>query len=350
MKTPLKTLLTVLTGMALLNTPISLGAEPGSPTNGFAFESRDGAIAISYGGQRVADYVYRDERIPRPYFANLCAPGGTQVTRNHPPVAGQDPTDHDVLHPGVWLAFADVSGQDSWRNLAAIKHELFTDPPAVREGRLTFATESRMQTTNSLALCTLLSRITLSARPAGYLLIWEATFVATEQDIAFGDQEEMGLGVRVATPIIEKNGGRIITSTGEKTAKATWGKSFDWCDYSGVIADRRAGVTLMPDPANFRPSWFHNRDYGLMGPLNRITAKVDSPRGMIEADLTRTDASFTARVTSPPGTEGLIGVPRPAAGTPSVTIDGKPAIPERSTDRHHLFRLPTGTSRIVAEW
>ena len=74
----------------------------------------------------------------------------------------------------------------------------------------------------------------------------------------------MGLGIRVATPITEKNGGRIAGSTGATTAKGTWGKAFDWCDYSGVIGDRRVGVTLMPDPANFRPSWFHNRDYGLM--------------------------------------------------------------------------------------
>ena len=264
MQTPLKNLLTVLTGMTLIQAAGSLAAEPSSPRNGFGFESRDGALAISYGGQRVADYVYRDEKIPRPYFANLCPPGGVQVTRNHPPVPGKDPTDHDVLHPGMWLAFADLSGQDSWRNLAAIKHERFSEPPAVRDGRLTFATESRMQRTNGQALCTLLSRFTVAARPAGYLLIWDATFAATEQDIAFGDQEEMGLGVRVATPITEKNGGLITTSTGAKTAKATWGKAFDWCDYSGVIGDRRAGVTLMTDPANFRPSWWHNRDYGLM--------------------------------------------------------------------------------------
>lgn len=104
--TNMKHLLAVLVGTALLHTPISLAAEPGSTTNGFA----------------------------------------------------------------------------------AIKHERFTEPPAVRDGRLTFATESRVLTT----------------------------------------------------------------------------KAFDWCDYSGLLGDRRAGVTLMPDPANFRPSWFHSRDYGLM--------------------------------------------------------------------------------------
>jgi len=288
--TNMKHLLSVLVGMALLHTPIRLGAEPGSPTNGFAFESRDGTLAISFSGQRVADYVYRDEKIQRPYFANLCAPGGLQVSRNHPPVAGQDATDHDALHPGVWLAFADLSGQDSWRNLAAIKHERFTDPPAVRDGRLTFATESRMLTTNGQPLCTLRSHLTLAARPAGYLLVWEATFVAEVQDIAFGDQEEMGLGVRVATPITETNSGLIITSTGGETAKATWGKSFDWCDYSGIIGDQRTGVTLMPDPANFRPSWFHNRDYGLM------VANPFGRRSMKQGDVSRVEVKKSEKL------------------------------------------------------
>ena len=104
----------------------------------------------------------------------------------------------------------------------------------------------------------------LEARPEAYLLTWQATFTASDQGLVFGDQAEMGLGVRVATAITEKNGGVILGSTGIKGAKATWGKAFEWCDYSGVIDKRQVGVTLMPDPANFRPSWFHNRDYGLM--------------------------------------------------------------------------------------
>jgi hypothetical protein len=81
----------------------------------------------------------------------------------------------------------------------------------------------------------------------------------------------MGLGIRVATPIIEMNGGKITSSTGLETAKHTWSKPFDWCDYSAVVEGRYAGVTLMPHPANFRPSWFYNRDYGLMvaNPLGR---------------------------------------------------------------------------------
>lgn len=229
-----------------------------------AFEQRSGCLVITRGGQPVATYVFRDEQILRPHFRQVHAPGGIQVTRNHPPVAGQDATDHDTMHPGLWLAFGDISGNDFWRNKAVIKHERFIQPPAVRDGALTFATENTLQTANGQTLCAQTSRITLAARPAGYLLIWDAKFQSDERDFVFGDQEEMGLGVRVATAITQKNGGVIRNSAGAEGAKATWGKTADWCNYSGVISERRVGILLMPDPKNFRASWFHNRDYGLM--------------------------------------------------------------------------------------
>ena len=45
---------------------------------------------------------------------------------------------------------------------------------------------------------------------------------------------------------------------------APWGRTAQWCDSSGIIEGQRAGVTIMPDPMNFRPSWFHARDCGLL--------------------------------------------------------------------------------------
>src|SRR5262245_2261495 len=60
-------------------------------------------------------YHFKDARIKRPFLAHLHAPDGTQVTRNHPPKAG-DAGDHDTMHPGLWLAFGDLGGADFWRN------------------------------------------------------------------------------------------------------------------------------------------------------------------------------------------------------------------------------------------
>ena len=100
-------------------------------------------------------------------------------------------------------------------------------------------------------------------RPGGYLIDWASEFTGPE-DFAFGDQEEMGLGVRVATPLTVKNGGQILNSDGSKNEKQVWGKQADWCDYGGEIDGQPVGVTLMPDPKNFRRSWFHARDYGVL--------------------------------------------------------------------------------------
>ena len=230
----------------------------------FGFTQSADRLAITFAGKPVAEYVFRDDKILRPFFAHVHAPGGIQVTRNHPPVAGQDATDHDTMHPGLWLAFGDISGQDFWRNKGRIEHVRFVEPLRVEKEQLAFAAENRLQSTNGQTLGTQISRVALAALPNGFLLTWQADFLPVAEELVFGDQEEMGLGVRVATKITEKNGGTILTSTGAKTAKVTWGKSFEWCDYSGELDGHCVGVTLMPDPANFRPSWFHNRDYGLM--------------------------------------------------------------------------------------
>jgi hypothetical protein len=238
------------------------GAAP-KPAQSFAFEQKADRVIISRAGRLVAQYVFQDDKILRPYFAQVHTPDGIPITRNHPPIPGQDPVDHDTMHPGIWLAFGDIAGHDFWRNKAAIRHERFTEPPTMRDGKLTFATRSQMLASNGQMLSELLSRFTLTGRSESYLLVWEATFTPATDGFYFGDQEEMGFGVRVATQLAEDKGGSLISSSNEKTAKATWGKAYEWCDYSGVVKDRQVGVTLMPDPRNFRPSWWHNRAYGL---------------------------------------------------------------------------------------
>lgn len=230
----------------------------------FAVQQKHDRVIITDAGQPVATYVFRDDNIKRPYFANVHAPGGIQVTRHHPPVPNVDATDHDTMHPGVWLAFGDVSGHDFWRNKSQVVHVRFVEPPAVRDGQVTFTAENSFQAANGEKVCRQTSRLRLAERPAGYLLIWEATFQPEQRDLVFGDQEEMGLGVRVATPITVKQGGTIRDALGRRNEREVWGNSADWCDYSGTIDGRYAGITTMCDPRNFRPSWHHARDYGAL--------------------------------------------------------------------------------------
>lgn len=248
----------------LLAAVIALLAAPASFASTLGFTVGDGSVVLTDAGRPIGEFVHRDPGILRPYVAHLHAPGGIPVTRHHPPRPGQDPVDHDRMHPGVWMAFGDLSGHDFWRNRATIRHERFTDGPAVSDGVVSLTTESALERADGAPVGRMRLVLSLASRPAGYLLVWDATIIASEQDLVFGDQEEMGMGVRVATPLTETNGGTLTGSTGERTAKATWGRAFDWCDYSGRSGERVVGITLMPDPANFRRSWFHNRAYGLM--------------------------------------------------------------------------------------
>lgn len=240
----------------------SVGAE--ERDRKFEVVEKSDRLAISCGGEPVADYVFGDAKILRPYFASIHTPGGQQVTRNHPPVEGRDAMDHAEMHPGLWLAFGDISGHDFWRNQGRIEHVRFTQRPTVEKDRLTFATLSRLVTKDGKELCQLTSRYLLADRNNAWLLVWDATFRSEDGDFIFGDQEEMGWGVRMATPLTEKAGGTILNSAGQKTAAATWGKAAKWCEYAGKIEGESAGITLLASPKNFRDSWWHNRDYGLM--------------------------------------------------------------------------------------
>ena len=228
------------------------------------FESASDRVVLTYSGQPIAEFVFADPKIPRPHLANVRLKSQRQVTRHHPPVAGMDAVDHADMHPGVWLAFGDINGHDFWRNKARVEHVRFTHPPTTANGRLSFTTESRLLRNNGELIGRMDNLLTAEERPHGWRLTWEATLIAEGGALVLGDQEEMGFGARVATGITEKNGGVILNSDGLRSAKSTWGKPAAWCDYSGTLDGSPCGVTLMTAPSNFRGSWWHNRDYGLV--------------------------------------------------------------------------------------
>jgi hypothetical protein len=107
------------------------------------------------------------------------------------------------------------------------------------------------------------------------MLICDSTFSSQEEDFYFGDQEEFGLSVRVATPIAVRYGGHMVNAEGLVDEEGVWGKASDWCDYHGVVDDTLIGMSIMPDPGNFRRSWYHARDYGFIAanPFGRKAMK-----------------------------------------------------------------------------
>ncbi len=248
------------------------------------FEARDGEVRITAGGQPLARYVYNDETITRPYFCDLCAPGGIQVTRNHPPNQ-EDLQDHATFHPGLWLAFGDINGHDYWRLKAKVVHDGFAERPQaatssgeagssreLRTDRGGFVVRNRYVATDGKStICEETCKVQFLVVPEGHWILWDSTITSPDHELRFGDQEEMGLGVRLATSLaVQSNkGGRILNSDGRRNEQEVWGRQALWCDYSGPLDSKRAegkyvGAVIFAHPDNPRPCWWHVRDYGLL--------------------------------------------------------------------------------------
>ena len=259
-----------------------------------AFAHEPGSVAITLGGEPFATFVYADEKITRPYFAHVRAPNGVQVTRRHPPIAGSDPTDHPEFHPGIWMAFGDVNGNDGWRLKAPVRFVKFLEERHEENGGGFIAEFShRDQADPKREVCRERLQFDVRATPEGTLLLWDSTFTG-DREFAFGDQEEMGLGVRLATPLraeqASKQGlpagqGEIVSAEGKRNEAEVWGTAPKWCDYRGEVDGQAAGVTILCHPENFRPSWFHVRDYGLMvaNPFGRSAFDQGEPSRVIVA-------------------------------------------------------------------
>lgn len=255
-----------------------------------SFVKEDGRVHFRIGGSDVATYVFRDEQVPRPYFAPVRTRSGIPVTRRHPPVPDQDATDHTGLHTGLWLSFGDLSGCDYWRLKARTEHVRFLEEPAGNGSRKGFTVLNRYLTTDGRhVVAEETCRYAVHLVDHGWLLEMTSEFRPGDRELVFGDQEEMGLGIRVATPLAvdRKQGGRILDSAGRRNGAEVWGKTAEWCDYSGPLNGRWTGLTVLSDPGNFRPSWNHARDYGFLA-VNPFGRRA----------FTKQEAS---RVTVPPG-------------------------------------------------
>ena len=240
-------------------------------TTGFAIEEQKTRLIITHADQPVAEYVFADQKIPRPYFSNLHVPDGFKVTRNHPPVQGQDAMDHDMLHPGLWLAFGDLNGVDFWRNKGRIEHVRMVSKPKIEGGRLAFAVEEKYLSPEGAEVCRgenefcFVAGDTLQPALPGTLLMWSTELKRADGPLVFGPQHEMGLGFRVATPLAVKGGsGSIISDHGGTNEAGNWGRIGTWWNYSGTMNGRHTGILVCAARDNSRQVWSHARDYGFL--------------------------------------------------------------------------------------
>ncbi len=248
-------------------------------------DQRVGRLTLHRGIVPLWTYVYRDPAVTRPYFTAVRTLSGRPVTRRHPP-GPTDSQDHASMHPGLWQSFGDVSGNDYWRLQAATRHDRFLNAPQVSDYQVTFTVRNHFLLTGTDKVhCVEDCDYRVRLVDGGYLLTIDSRFTpAGEKSAAyFGDQEEMGLAVRVATSMAVTSGGTIHDAKGRVQENQIWGKLAPWCDYSGPSGDGTAGVALISHPMNEPLPRWHARDYGL------LVANPFGSRAFGESDERRTE-------------------------------------------------------------
>jgi len=239
---------------------LKIEAAPGGQAP-VTFELQGHKCDIRIDNEPFASYVFRDEGILRPYFANVYTRHGIPVTRRYP--APPNDNDHARGQPGLSLAFGDLNGIDFFSGAGRVRHVEFVEEPTAKDNSATFAVKNSYEA-GRRTICEEKCQITLHVQPEGTLLVWDSVFQSKKRDFYFGDMKEMGLGLRVATSLKVQSGGTMIDSEGRVNQRGIWGKQADWCQCSRAVDGQQAGVVLIPDPSNFRRSWFHVRDYGFM--------------------------------------------------------------------------------------
>ena len=235
----------------------------GLPTALELQEVEDGLVLMQ-GEQALARYYHAHHDVHRPFWAHVKTPQGNQVTRGFPPVEGQEATDHASMHPGLSMGFAILNGVNFWHNREGkVVHlgyeKLFPQGPVPE-----FVARQQYQDAEGKILCQEVVRYRFHPNSDGYLMTQESTF-SSSQSFYFGVKEEMGLTMRVATPLVVKSGmgGRILSAGGGVNEQGTWGKPDKWWDYAGPIDGQWSGIQLMSGPRNPQ-TWAHSRDYGVL--------------------------------------------------------------------------------------
>ena len=267
-----------------------------------------GEVQVKVGND-AADFLIGDELVTRyhfkgydkPLFWPVFAPGHLRLTRDWPMVkdAKGQSTDHvhqrsawfvhgDVIPDGVELKhkIRGIDGVDFWSEATGHGKIVCTAVKALRTGdphHAVLHTKNQWQTADGTKVLDEMRTIHFYDLGKARLIVLDIDLDASVTPVTFGDTKEGAMGVRVNDVIrADKVGkGKIQNAEGKVGEKEAWGRISAWCDYSGPIDGKTAGLTLMADPKNAQPSAWHVRGYGLMAanPFGRTRAAFPDTRG-----------------------------------------------------------------------
>ena len=217
----------------------------------------DGRLALAYNKGFTG---WGDFRLSRPNFYPVYTPCGRQVT-----ISSAYRYNH---HRSIFIGHADVNGTNFFHdnnptrpNLGDIVLES-TDLEQI-DGTVRLLTSNGWIANSGERVLSEQRDIVWTPGDKVHVLDVSSTLSPHSGDVTFAEEKHAFLGVRVADEIDVEDGGKVLNSNGQENEAGAMGQLADWVDYSGDVAGRRVGVTLMRHPDNPRSPYFV-RDYGSM--------------------------------------------------------------------------------------
>lgn len=247
---------------------------------GLRIEPEKNAVEFRIGSDLVTRY-FIGESVAKPYFWPLLGPGQVPMTRDWPikKDTPKEATDHphqksawfchgDVLPFGLKVAPSKdkrIKGVDFWSEIEGHGRIVVTGISIPKLD--TLRTSNEWRDAAGLKIMDEVREISLHLVSGGRLLVLNIDLHASVCPIIFGDTKEGSMGVRVSEQIRLQNKGersQMVNAEGKSGDKDVWGYASDWCDYSGLIDGKHAGIAVFDDKSNSARSCWHARGYGLM--------------------------------------------------------------------------------------
>jgi len=265
-------------------------------------------VEVTVDGKPFTAYIWPTS-LKKPVLYPLRTAKGTLVTRGFPldPRPGER-VDHPH-HVGLWFNYGDVSGVDFWNNSDAIKAEDRPHMGTIQHRRIVSARSGKdkgeLEVESDWVMpdgTTALHEKTRYVFAGG--ADWRSvdritTLTAADKAVAFNDNKEGVLGLRVAraleqpsttpevftdaqgrptsVPVLDNKGvtGVYLSSEGKK-GDDVWGTRGRWVTLSGTVDGEPVTILMLDHPKNPGfPTYWHARGYGLFA-ANPLGQKVFS--------------------------------------------------------------------------
>lgn len=269
-------------------------------SGGLSVKKSKNEIEFYSGSKLITKLNFTD--YAKPIFYPVHAPCGVPLTRGWPMVKDipGEATDHphqksawfchgDVVAEGVELKNKrkGIEGTDLWAEFGTGCGKMIAkDVQVTREDKdhITVIAKIEWMSADGEKILDETRTIHIYQLEGAWLIVNHSDLFASVANIVFADTKEGAFAIRINEQLAGKKGngkGKIQNADGKEGEKACWGHLSNWCDYSGPINGKAAGLAILADPKNPSPSCWHVREYGLMAanPFGRAKSGFPAMKG-----------------------------------------------------------------------